>query len=319
MQANIELEKLRKELNGSFPYVHDVLLFQDKVILKVTGDFARERLNGKLVDVSKKIESLTGIKRPIEIEVLQPPVDSMKEEHIVVVEEKPKKRRKTSKFFSPSNLPTEPSKVKVEGTVFKMDLREGRKRTLLVYITDKIDSLQCAVSNSTIDKVLSSVQEQDHVAFTGTLKFDENNEPILYVDDFEKLENDERMDEATEKRVELHAHSKFSDLDSVLDIEAYVKTAARWGWKAIALTDHGVVQGIPQFFEMCKSHGIKPIFGIEAYVVNDAEPVILNSEDVSVESSRYVVVDLETTGLHPMFNEIIEIGAIVVENGEIVQ
>jgi DNA polymerase-3 subunit alpha (Gram-positive type) len=319
MQANIELEKLRKELNGSFPYVHDVLLFQDKVILKVTGDFARERLNGKLVDVSKKIESLTGIKRPIEIEVLQPPVDSMKEEHIVVVEEKPKKRRKTSKFFSPSNLPTEPSKVKVEGTVFKMDLREGRKRTLLVYITDKIDSLQCAVSNSTIDKVLSSVQEQDHVAFTGTLKFDENNEPILYVDDFEKLENDERMDEATEKRVELHAHSKFSDLDSVLDIEAYVKTAVRWGWKAIALTDHGVVQGIPQFFEMCKSHGIKPIFGIEAYVVNDAEPVILNSEDVSVESSRYVVVDLETTGLHPMFNEIIEIGAIVVENGEIVQ
>lgn len=94
MQANIELEKLRKELNGSFPYVHDVLLFQDKVILKVTGDFARERLNGKLVDVSKKIENLTGIKRPIEIEVLQPPVDSMKEEHIVVVEEKPKREEK---------------------------------------------------------------------------------------------------------------------------------------------------------------------------------------------------------------------------------
>ncbi|MBC7123346.1 MAG: hypothetical protein H5T94_08965, partial [Pseudothermotoga sp.] len=74
-KVNIELEKLRKELNGSFPYVHDVLVFEDRVVLKVTGDFARERLNGKLKDVSKKIESLTNIKKPIEIEVIQPPVD----------------------------------------------------------------------------------------------------------------------------------------------------------------------------------------------------------------------------------------------------
>ncbi|KAF2957308.1 DNA polymerase III [Thermotoga sp. Ku-13t] len=318
MEATIELEKLRKELNGSFPYVHDVVVFQDRVILKVTGDFGRERINGKLSDVSKKIEALTGVKRPIEIEVVQPPMEIV-EQPVVVVEEKPKKKRKTLKFHTPSNLPTESGKVKVEGIVFKTDLREGKKRILFVYITDKLDSLMCVLTNSNIDKFLATVQEQDRVLFDGTLKFDESGEPTLYVDEFEKLENHDRTDEAPQKRVELHAHSKFSDLDSVLDIEAYVKTAARWGWKAIALTDHGVVQGIPQFFEMCKNYGIKPIFGIEAYIVNDAEPIVLNGEDVDVQSSRYVVVDLETTGLHPMFNEIIEIGAVVIENGEIVQ
>ncbi|WP_461767530.1 PolC-type DNA polymerase III [Pseudothermotoga sp.] len=315
LETGIELEKIRKELNGSFPYVQDVVLLPDKVVLRVSGDFAKERLNGKLTDVSKKIESLTGSKRPIEIEVAQPNLQI--EEPVFVVEEKPKKKKRESKFFTPSKLPTESGKVKVEGSVFKLDLREGKKRTLMVYITDKVDSLACIVTNSNVDKVLNSIREKDHVVFSGTLKFDESGEPILYVEDFEKTDNHERLDTFSEKRVELHAHSKFSDLDSVLDIEDYVKTAAKWGWKAIALTDHGVVQAIPQFFEVCKSHGIKPIFGMEAYLVNDMEPVILSGDDVDIKTNSYIVVDLETTGLHPMFNEIIEIGAIKIENGEI--
>ncbi|WP_461768102.1 PolC-type DNA polymerase III [Pseudothermotoga sp.] len=315
LETGIELEKIRKELNGSFPYVQDVVLLPDKVVLRVSGDFAKERLNGKLTDVSKKIESLTGSKRPIEIEVAQPNLQI--EEPVFVVEEKPKKKKRESKFFTPSKLPTESGKVKVEGSVFKLDLREGKKRTLMVYITDKVDSLACIVTNSNVDKVLNSIREKDHVVFSGTLKFDESGEPILYVEDFEKTDNHERLDTFSEKRVELHAHSKFSDLDSVLDIEDYVKTAAKWGWKAIALTDHGVVQAIPQFFEVCKSHGIKPIFGMEAYLVNDMEPVILSGDDVDIKTNSYIVVDLETTGLHPMFNEIIEIGAVRIENGEI--
>ncbi|MEN3008131.1 PolC-type DNA polymerase III [Pseudothermotoga sp.] len=315
LETGIELEKIRKELNGSFPYVQDVVLLPDKVVLRVSGDFAKERLNGKLTDVSKKIESLTGSKRPIEIEVVQPNLQI--EEPVFVVEEKPKKKKRESKFFTPSKLPTESGKVKVEGSVFKLDLREGKKRTLMVYITDKVDSLACIVANSNIDKVLNSIREKDHVVFSGTLKFDESGEPILYVEDFEKTDNHERLDTFSEKRVELHAHSKFSDLDSVLDIEDYVKTATKWGWKAIALTDHGVVQAIPQFFEVCRSHGIKPIFGMEAYLVNDMEPVILSGDDVDIKTNSYIVVDLETTGLHPMFNEIIEIGAVRIENGEI--
>lgn len=314
-ESEIELEKIKKELNGSSPYVQEVVLMPDRVVLRVSGDFAKERLNGKLIDVSKKIESLTGTKRPVEIEVVQPTLQ-VEEPPIVVVEEKPKRKRRETKFFTPSTLPTESGKVKVEGRVFKLDLREGKKRTLLVHITDKVDSITCVVTNSNVDKVLDSIKEKDHVLFSGTLKFDESGEPTLYVDEFEKVENHERMDTSNEKRVELHAHSKFSDLDSVLDVEDYVKTAAKWGWKAVALTDHGVVQVIPQFFETCKNYGIKPIFGIEAYLVNDTEPVILNGNDVDVEENSYVVVDLETTGLHPMFNEIIEIGAIKVKDGE---
>lgn len=97
MEVTIELEKLRKELNGSFPYVHDVVVFQDRVILKVTGDFGRERINGKLSDVSKKIQALTGVKRPIEIEVVQPPMEIV-EQPVVVVEENQRKSERHRNF-----------------------------------------------------------------------------------------------------------------------------------------------------------------------------------------------------------------------------
>ncbi|HEY8543017.1 MAG TPA: PolC-type DNA polymerase III, partial [Pseudothermotoga sp.] len=148
---------------------------------------------------------------------------------------------------------------------------------------------------------------------------DESGEPVLHVKNFEKIEPMIRIDDAPQKRVELHAHSKLSDLDSVLDISEYVERASLWGWKAIALTDHGVVQGIPYFYEACKKNGIKPIFGVEAYLVNDSDPVVLGADDVDIDNKRFVVLDIETTGLHPMFSEIIEIGAVAIEEGQITE
>ena len=127
-----------------------------------------------------------------------------------------------------------------------------------------------------------------------------------------------RMDNSPKKRVELHCHTKMSDMDGVSDVGDIIKRAAAWGHKAIAITDHGAVQAFP-----IANHAIpdgtdfKVIYGLEAYLVDDLKDIIENSKNQSLDD-RYVVFDLETTGLSPNTCKIIEIGAVKVENGQIV-
>ncbi len=128
-----------------------------------------------------------------------------------------------------------------------------------------------------------------------------------------------RMDTSPEKRVELHCHTKMSDMDGVSDVKDIVKRAMKWGHKAIAITDHGDVQAFPD-----ANHAVSPdddfkiIYGVEAYLVDDLKDIIVNSRDQSLDDT-YVVFDLETTGFSPKKNKIIEIGAVKVENGEITE
>ncbi len=127
-----------------------------------------------------------------------------------------------------------------------------------------------------------------------------------------------RADTSPEKRVELHCHTKMSDMDGVSDVKDIVKRAMKWGHKAIAITDHGDVQAFPD-----ANHAVPPdsdfkiIYGVEAYLVDDLKDIIVDSKGQSLNDS-YVVFDLETTGLSPDKNKIIEIGAVRVENGVIV-
>ena len=120
------------------------------------------------------------------------------------------------------------------------------------------------------------------------------------------------------KRVELHAHTQMSEMDSVMDIKAYVKTALKWGHKAIAITDHGVVQSFPD-----ADHALKPdddlklIYGVEAYLVDDLIETVENDRGQDL-SAPFVVFDLETTGIGARNNEIIEIGAVKVVDQTIV-
>ncbi|MGB9821222.1 MAG: PolC-type DNA polymerase III [Pseudothermotoga sp.] len=316
----IDLEMLRKELNGSFPYVQSAVVDREEVILTVSGEFGKDRINSKMNQVKKVVNRLLGKELEIRVEVEEP--KPMPEEPKITVKktEQKRKTKKTDRYHTPSDLPKETDNVKVAGQIFKMELREGKKRFAAIYLTDKKDSITCLAFNSVADHITNELQEKDWVVLEGTLRYDEAGEPVLHIKGFEKIEPMIRMDDAAQKRVELHAHSKLSDLDSVLDINEYVERASLWGWNAIALTDHGVVQGIPYFYEACKKNGIKPIFGVEAYIVNDSEPVIIGIDnDVSIDSSRFVVLDIETTGLHPMFSEIIEIGAVAIEKGQITE
>lgn len=146
----------------------------------------------------------------------------------------------------------------------------------------------------------------------------------------------QRKDNAPVKRVELHCHTKMSDMDAVTDVSTLVKRAYSWGHKALAVTDHGVVQAFPDanhtwesLFDKEKGRRekageppidrqdfFKVIYGVEGYLVDDLIDTVLDSHNESIDST-FVVFDIETTGFSPVKNKIIEIGAVKVENGQV--
>ena len=128
-----------------------------------------------------------------------------------------------------------------------------------------------------------------------------------------------RLDNSMEKRVELHCHTKMSDMDGVSDVKDIIKRAKAWGHKAIAITDHGAVQAFTDaYHSVSPEDDFKVIYGVEAYLVDDLKEIITNSKNQSLDDS-YVVFDLETTGFSPNTCKIIEIGAVKVENGVITE
>ena len=137
---------------------------------------------------------------------------------------------------------------------------------------------------------------------------------IKAINDF----REKRNDNAVEKRVELHMHTVMSEMDSVVDIGAIIKRAKDWGHKAIAITDHGCVQAFPIANHMVKpDEDFKIIYGVEGYFVDDLRELVRNDKGCDIDSN-YVVFDIETTGLSPKDDRIIEIGAVKICNGEIV-
>ena len=126
-----------------------------------------------------------------------------------------------------------------------------------------------------------------------------------------------RMDNSPKKRVELHCHTKMSDMDGVTDVKDIIKRAKSWGHEAIAITDHGCVQAFPDAAHaLDKNDEFKMIYGVEGYLVDDLKDIAIRSEGQSLKS-RFVVFDIETTGLSSVKNKIIEIGAVKIEDGRI--
>ena len=216
--------------------------------------------------------------------------------------------------------------VVIRGKVIALDKREIRnEKTILIFsVTDFTDTivLKAFAKNEDVPDITKGISPGSFVKVKGIANIDQFDGELTIgsitgikkIPDFTTV----RMDTSPEKRVELHCHTKMSDMDGVSDASAIIKRAMKWGHKAIAITDHGDVQGFTEASHTIKGpDDIKIIYGVEAYIVDDLKGIVTDSKGQSLQES-YVVFDIETTGFSPETNKIIEIGAVKVAEGKIV-
>lgn len=217
----------------------------------------------------------------------------------------------------------------VWGDVFKFEAKEtkfGNKYRVTLYITD--------YTGSYIIKTLSPIEKSEYkkleqsegktVVVNGSIVYDQferenliNPISVCLVDRYSETDN------AKEKRVELHLHTNMSTMDGMTPAEDLINTAYKWGHKAIAITDHGVVQSFPAAMnavEKIRKGGgdFKVIYGVEAYFVNDFVHSVKGPQNEPL-SGEFISFDVETTGLSPTTDRLTEIGAVKIVDGEIVE
>ena len=219
----------------------------------------------------------------------------------------------------------EERRITVQGYIFFAETRELRSgRTLLTFkITDYTDSI--SVKRFSRDKedaeMLSMVKKGMWVKVRGSVQNDTfMRDLVMMANDIHEIRPKVRMDTAPEgeKRVELHLHSRMSQMDSAATISSYVAQAKKWGHKAIAITDHAVVQSFPEALRASKENDIKMLYGMEAYLVNDGVPIAYNSAHRLLAEDTFIVFDVETTGLSAIYDSIIELAAVKIHDGEII-
>ena len=216
--------------------------------------------------------------------------------------------------------------VVIRGKILSVDTREIRnEKTIIIFsVTDFTDTivLKIFARNDDVPELLKEISGGKFVRVKGVATIDKFDSELTIGSivgikkcaDFTTV----RMDTSVEKRVELHCHTKMSDMDGVSDVKDIVKRAMKWGHKAIAITDHGDVQAFPDVNHTVPSDSdFKVIYGVEAYLVDDLKGMVTDSQNQDLDAD-YVVFDLETTGFSPETNRIIEIGAVKVQNGKIV-
>ncbi len=221
--------------------------------------------------------------------------------------------------------------VAVEGRVFHVDHKELKKRNAWVINFDMTDNTNSIRINKFMEAneakpVLENVSVGSVLKIQGKLMINQfDNEMVLKPNSMMPGSMPKRQDTAEGmKRVELHLHTTMSNMDALTPTAAAVKQAAAWGHRAIAITDHGVVQSFPEAMKAASKakvagtdQNIKVLYGVEGYYVNDVDDRVVVHGDVDARfDDEFVSFDLETTGLSSRNDTIIEIGAVLMKNGQ---
>ena len=345
-EISFEVETVKLTVEDTFMVKKRVAYIKEKL-----DEIYHERFS---FSVGVTFEYVEPKKKEVEEEeyVMARPASMKKEQESVKKEEEPKKKEEPKKqeytYRAKPKLPEDPSviygrnfdgdvmeiceiqdeigEVVVRGKVITVEARELRnEKTLLIFgLTDFTDTITCKIflKNEQAPDVTGKIKKGSFLKLRGMALLDRYDKEISIssivgiktIYDFTVT----RKDESPRKRVELHAHTLMSDMDAVVDVKDLVKRAMSWGHPAIAITDHGVVQSFPEA-NHCLHGGedFKIIYGMEAYLVDDLKEICENIKGQSIHDTC-VVFDIETTGFGPVNDQIIEIGAVKVVNGQIV-
>ena len=344
----------------------DALKIEDnRLVLVVSNEVEKEKLNACLskieyfykrfgydssIDIIIRHEE--NVLEEIQNELINLETSSVLQEKKKTVssdtKSKYKKESNDSNALLGRNIKDDPIKIKaligednnvvVEGKVFGVDLFESNKtdfKIITLKITDFSDSIYCKVfvrEDDEYKRLCKELKEGNWYRIRGYTKNDTfAKELVLNARDIISVVHDEESisDTADVKRVELHCHTKMSQMDGVCDECDVVKTAMKFGMKAVAITDHNGVQGFPHVFNMVTSHNkglkegeepFKAIYGTELLMIDDCVDIVLRPNDKNMLDQTYVVFDFETTGFNAGGTDsIIEIGAVKMKNGEILE
>ena len=225
------------------------------------------------------------------------------------------------------DLGVDDKKVSLEGEVINSEDRELKSGRVL-YSFDLYDGTSTLTCKAFLDKknakkVMGRVKSAKAIKIAGTAQMDsfshEQTVMAYTILEIEPPKKEVRMDNAEEKRVELHMHTKMSQMDGMTSATDLIKRAMKWGMKSIAITDHGVVQAFPEAHKLLgfDNHDIKIIYGVEAYLAPDKVSPVSFSKGQSIDTT-YCVLDLETTGFSFRTEKITEVGIMKVKNGEVI-
>ncbi len=225
-----------------------------------------------------------------------------------------------------STLTLESGKVTVEGDVVAVTSRvlANRGSAVLCFdITDRTNSVRVSrfLRSDDDQSIIDKIAVGDHLFIQGEIIYSKyDDDMVLDPRAIMKGKKYIRPDNAEEKRIELHMHTRFSTMDALTDPGEVVKRAAYWGMPAIAVTDHGVAQAFPDMWKAGKKHGVKIIYGLECYYLNDMDgnSAVIGKSKLPI-NTEFVAFDIETTGLNAMNDRITEIGAVIFSGGEIRQ
>ena len=228
-----------------------------------------------------------------------------------------------------SDVVGEMGEITIRGKILKLETREIRnEKTIVMFaITDFTDTIMVKMftRNEQLPEILTGIKKGAFLKIKGVTTIDKFDGELTIgsvvgirkISDFTTT----RKDTSPEKRVELHCHTKMSDMDGVSEAQALVARAHDWGHQAIAITDHGVVQAFPDanhYVErLDKEDPFKIIYGVEAYLVDDLTEIAVNEQGQTLDDT-FVVFDIETTGFSAAEDRIIEIGAVKITDGAIV-
>lgn len=220
---------------------------------------------------------------------------------------------------------TEENRLVFEGVVFDVEQKVTRTGRVLINfkMTDYTSSfsMQKWVKNEEEAQKFDIIKKNSWLRVRGNVEVNNFTRDLtMNVQDVQEVVHYERKDlmPEGERRVEFHAHTNMSTMDALPEVEEIVGTAAKWGHKAVAITDHGNVQSFPHGYKAAKKAGIQLIYGMEANIVEDRVPIVYNEVEMDLSEATYVVFDVETTGLSAIYNDLIQVAASKMYKGNII-